>query len=93
MNHLESTSRNITLTLSAWDRHLIRCHGFPFPEIKEVIDAVPDSVDVAEVSCNPHYVEYLLGDLARSINECKDGMLLERLNDLFECIEMDAGRQ
>ncbi|MBC8404494.1 MAG: hypothetical protein H8E15_04665 [Planctomycetes bacterium] len=90
---MESASKNITLTLSAWDRHLIRCHGFPFPEIKAAIDAVPDSVDLAEVSCNRYYVELLLGDLARSINQCKDGMLIDRLNDLFECIEMDAAEQ
>jgi len=87
---MTNTPNQVALTLSRYDRELILRHGFPFPSIKAAIMAVPDSTDVAVVACDPSYVELLLGDLARSINDCTDDDLQEQLNELFECIECDA---
>lgn len=76
--------------MSRADRDLIREHGYPFPRIQAAIDAVPESRDVVVVPCDAYEVELLLGDLARSINDCTDGDLQDRLNELYESIESEA---
>ena len=88
---MSNTAGTVTLTLSRSDRDLIREHGYPFPRIQAVLDAVPATVDVTEVTCDAYDTELLLGDLARSINRCSDEVLQDRLNELYECIELDAG--
>ncbi len=87
---MKGTSRKIILILSRSDRDLIRDHGYPFPEIQAALDAVPESDGVAVVTCVRFYVELLLGDLARSINDSTDFDLQDRLNELYERIESDA---
>lgn len=84
------TSKKLDLTLARCDRDLIRKHGYPFPGIEAALDAVPPSKDVAVVTCDAYEVELLLGDLARSINDCTDFDLQSRLNELYECIESEA---
>lgn len=86
---MKSSSDRVKLQLSREDRELIRDHGYPFPSIESAIAAVPDCEDVAEVVCDRYYVELLLGDLARSINESTDRDLQEQLNDLYEYIESE----
>ena len=85
-----SNPSEVTLKLTPVDRDLIRAHGYPFPAIKAALDAVPSEQDVADVVCDRYYVELLLGDLARSINDCTDPVLLEDLDALYEGIELDA---
>lgn len=77
--------------LSTSDRDLIRHHGYPFPGIRAALEAVPESEDPAEVACEAFEVELLLGDLARSMNDCADRALMGSLNDLYEYIESEAG--
>ena len=43
------------------------------------------------IVCDRYEVECLLGDLARSINDCTDELLQEKLNDLYESIEDQSG--
>jgi hypothetical protein len=81
----------IELTLTGAERSLIRRHGYPFPGIEAALDAVPASTDIAVITCDSWEVELLLGDLARSINDCRRANLQERLNDLYEEIESQAG--
>jgi len=80
----------IKLSLSRSDRELIRQYGYPFQGIEDAIDAVPESVDVADVLCDPNEVELLCNDLVRSINDCTDDDLQEEINELFEYIESAA---
>jgi len=59
-------------------------------ELEAALDAVPSSKNVEVVTCDAYEVELLLGDLARSINDCTDYDLQTRLNKLYECIEAEA---
>ncbi|MFQ5750215.1 MAG: hypothetical protein ACE5H3_12295 [Planctomycetota bacterium] len=88
---MKKVPEKVTLTLSRSDRDLIRRHGYPFPAIQAVLDAVPESVDEAVVPCDGYSIERLLGDLAISINECTDPGLQDRLDELCESIEWEAG--
>lgn len=85
------TFDKVDLTLARSDRDLIRKHGYPFPGIEAALDAVPSSTNVAVVTCDSYEVELLLGDLARSINDCTDDDLQVRLDDLYEGIAAEAG--
>ena len=87
---MKNTSKKIDLTLERSDRDLIREHGYPFPGIGAALDAVPSSKNVAVLRCDAYEVELLLGDLARSINDCTDYDLQDRLNELYERIEAEA---
>jgi len=80
----------VKLSLSRSDRELIRQYGYPFQGIEDAIDAVPESVDVADVVCDPFEVELLCNDLVRSINDCTDDDLQEEINELFEYIESEV---
>ncbi len=81
----------IKLTLTRWDRDLILAHGYPFPGLRVVLEAVPNSKDRVVVRCDPFDVEHLLGDLAYSINHCADDLLQMQLNELYESIESETG--
>ena len=84
------TSKGLNLTLARSNRDLIRKYGHPFPGIEAALDAVPASKNVAVVTRDAYEVELLLGDLARSINDCSDHDLRTRLNELYESIEAEA---
>ena len=77
----------ITLELDARERQLILDHGYPFDGLKRRLELRRESDDVEEVPCNPFELEQLLGDLAYTINRCKNNALQDELNELFEDLE------
>ncbi len=80
------------MTLSRLDRVLLQAHGYPFSEVEAELSGVPATVDLAELAFERFDIEQMLGDLAWSINHCSNRDLQERLDELYECIELDSSR-
>ncbi len=86
-----SGRKSVMLTLSQSDRELILEHGYPFPKLRKELNSIRESRDDVAVPCERYELVQLLGDLARSINDCEDDDLQLLLDELYVGIASETG--
>lgn len=78
----------IDIEFTPRERTLILRYGYPFDQIKSALLAVASSKRVETVSLDEHEVDWLIGDLCRSINHEEGGLRVQaELDELCSRIE------
>lgn len=78
----------IDMDLTPRERALILSYGYPFDQIKQALLAVSSSKRVETVSLDEREVDWLIGDLCRSINHEEGGLRIQaELDELCTRIE------
>ena len=73
----------IDIELTPKEHDLIPRYGYPFDQIKQALLAVSSSNRVETVSLDEFEVDWLIGDLCRSINHEEGGLAVQAQLDEF----------
>ena len=79
--------RTINIQLTLAERSLLLRYGYPFEQIERVLQACEGSRDIETVPLDCFELERLIGDVCRSINHMKSGVLQDELLDLCDRLE------
>jgi len=77
----------IEIQLTPKERSLLLRHGYPFERIERVLKACEASHDIEIIPMDCFELERLIGDVCRSINHMKSGVLQDQLLDLCDRLE------
>lgn len=81
----------IEIQLTPEERTLLLRHGYPFEQIEHALKASEASHDIEIIPMDGFELEYLIGDVCRSINHMSDGALQDQLSNL--CDRLEAAEQ
>ena len=81
----------IEIQLTPEERTLLLRHGYPFERIKHALKVCEASPDIEIIPMDGFELEYLIGDVCRSINHMRGGPLQDQLSDL--CDRLEAAEQ
>ena len=77
----------IEIQLTPEERTLLLRHGYPFERIEHALKACEASPDIEIIPMDEFELEYLIGDVCRSINHMSGGALQDQLSDLCDRLE------
>jgi hypothetical protein len=77
----------IEIELTPEERKLLLRYGYPFEPIAEALRNCAKSRRLETIPMSPFYLNKLIGDLCRSINDMADGTVQDKLNDLYHRLE------
>lgn len=77
----------IEIPLTPAERSLLLRYGYPFEQIERALKASEPSPDVEIVPLDRFELEYLIGDVCRSINHMTGGATQDQLLDLCDRLE------
>ena len=81
----------IEIQLTPEERTLLLRYGYPFERIEQALKACEASPEIEIIPMDEFELEYLIGDVCRSINHMNGGALQNQLLDL--CDRLEAAEQ
>ena len=81
----------IEIQLTPEERTLLLRYGYPFERIEQALKACQASPEIEIIPMDEFELEYLIGDVCRSINHMNDGTVQDQLLDL--CDRLEAAEQ
>ena len=77
----------IEIPLTPAERSLLLRYGYPFEQIEHALKACDASHDIEIVPMDHFELEYLIGDVCRSINQTNGGATQDQLLELCDRLE------